>query len=104
MKNKHVCPKCGGTGIVGPHRVSGQSVVRVSLPSRTASLVAYTCSDCGYTELYSDSKGLENIRKYDTFLQPSSESQQSRASCPLCGTPVRPGMTTCPECGYDLTQ
>lgn len=105
MRNTHVCPKCGDSRIAGPHRIAGEYTIKVDLPGiLTATLDSYTCSKCGYTELYADTIGLENIRKSGRYLQPSSQIQQSRASCPLCGTPVRRGMARCPECGYDLTQ
>ncbi|MBN2230222.1 MAG: zinc-ribbon domain-containing protein [Candidatus Thorarchaeota archaeon] len=92
------CPKCGSTRIAGPHRIQGQGYVRVDLPGMlTATLEAVTCADCGYTELYSDRIGLENIRKSGRFLSTPVMSTQSQ--CPYCGTKVRPGAVFCPECG-----
>ena len=35
--------------------------------------------------------------------EPSPDPGDPGASvCPLCATPVRPGMERCPECGYSL--
>ncbi len=95
------CPKCGGTNIAGPHRIFGQHHIRIDLPGlSTATLEAFTCADCGYTELYSDSYGLENIRKGGRFISTSQETGHSR--CPYCGTEIRPGTTFCPECGNTI--
>ncbi|TFG34087.1 zinc-ribbon domain-containing protein [Candidatus Thorarchaeota archaeon] len=92
------CPKCGGTNIAGPHRIFGEQHVRVDLPGiLTATLEAVTCANCGYTELYSDSLGLENIRKAGRFL--STSQSASRTRCPYCETELRSGASFCPECG-----
>ncbi|MFW9920375.1 MAG: zinc ribbon domain-containing protein [Candidatus Thorarchaeota archaeon] len=105
MRNSGSCPKCGDTRIAGPHRVhGGEGWAKIDLPGlSTATLDAYTCGNCGYTEMYADQMGLNNIRSSGRFLQTRNQTQQSRASCPLCGTPVRPGMIKCTECGYDLS-
>lgn len=79
----------------------GQHHVRIDLPGvLSATLEAVTCVDCGYTELYSDSIGLENIRKSGRFISTTQES--TRTHCPYCGTQVRPGATLCPECGNTI--
>jgi predicted nucleic-acid-binding Zn-ribbon protein len=96
-----ICPKCGGANIAGPHRIYGQQHVRIDLPGfATATLEAITCTDCGYTELYSDKLGLENIRKAGRFISTSQEIRQSQ--CPYCGTEVHAGTTFCPECGNTI--
>ena len=66
----------------------------------TATLETYTCVDCGYTELYVDSIGLENIKTSGRFVLnlPEMESR----SCPYCGSTVRHGAHFCPECGNNI--
>ncbi len=105
MRNSGICPKCGDSRIAGPHRVhGGEGWVKIDLPGfTTATLDAYTCGNCGYTEMYSDRMGLDNIRSSGRFLERQPRPQQSSASCPICRTPIRPGMSRCPECGYDLS-
>jgi len=101
MINSRQCPKCGGTQIAGPHKIFGQHHVRIDLPGvSTATLEALTCADCGYTELYSDRTGLNNIRKSGRFL--SMPQQTSSRSCAFCGTKVRADTTYCPECGNNI--
>ena len=95
------CPKCGGKNISGPHRMFGQQHIRLDLPGlSTATLEAYTCADCGYTELYSDNLGLTNIRKAGRFI--STSQGMGSTHCPYCGTEVRLGTTLCPECGNTI--
>ncbi|TFG33129.1 zinc-ribbon domain-containing protein [Candidatus Thorarchaeota archaeon] len=101
MLNSGECPKCGCKSIAGPHRIFGQHHVRIDLPGvSTATLEALTCAECGYTELYSDRLGLENIKKYGRFLN-KSEGESGRI-CPYCGTTVRPEATYCQECGNTI--
>jgi predicted RNA-binding Zn-ribbon protein involved in translation (DUF1610 family) len=92
------CPKCGSRKIAGPHKVSGDQYIRIDLPGiLTATLESFTCADCGYTELYADDVGLDNIRKNGRFLRNSSIEETK--SCPYCGTELRRGVHFCPECG-----
>lgn len=70
LKSKKICPGCKSSRIAGPHRVQGHSWVKVILHNRTASLIAFSCADCGYTELYTDPKGLENVNKFGLFDSP----------------------------------
>ena len=101
MLNSRECPKCGGKSIAGPHRLYGQHHIRIDLPGlSTATLEALTCTDCGYTELYSDRLGLENVKKYGRFL--SRPEGESGRVCPYCGTKVRPDATYCQECGNNI--
>jgi predicted RNA-binding Zn-ribbon protein involved in translation (DUF1610 family) len=79
----------------------GNHYVRIDLPSvLTATLESFTCADCGFTELYADDLGLNNIRKSGRFLQ-ESPLEEPR-SCPYCGTAVHPGAHFCPECGNNI--
>ena len=70
MKSTGKCPKCGETDIRGPHRIQAQAHVAVDLPGiRTATFDSFTCTSCGFTELYTDYVGLKNLkqdgRKYE---------------------------------------
>jgi len=68
LKSNKICPGCKSSRIAGPHKVAtGNSQTRVWLSSRSASLLSFSCADCGFTELYADPKGLENINKYGLF-------------------------------------
>ncbi|MFW9799158.1 MAG: zinc-ribbon domain-containing protein [Candidatus Thorarchaeota archaeon] len=101
MLDSRQCPKCGDTRIAGPHRVMGQHHVRVDLPGfLTATLEAYTCAMCGYTEFYADRLGLENIRKDGRFAV--SQREPRFAYCTRCGAKIRPGDSICYECGSSL--
>jgi predicted nucleic-acid-binding Zn-ribbon protein len=92
------CPKCGNNRIAGPHRVYGQHHVRIDLPGlSTATLEAFTCADCGYTEFYSDAMGLRNIRNVGRFVL--SRPSQPTARCKRCGAYIKPGDSFCQECG-----
>jgi len=66
----------------------------------TAIIEAFTCVDCGYTEMYADEGGLYNIRKVGRFVlnAPIDETK----SCPYCGTSLLPGAHSCPECGNSI--
>ena len=101
MTQERKCPKCGGSNIAGPHKVSGKYPIRVDIAGfHTATLRAFTCADCGFTEFYVDSKGLKNIHKDDKTLSRPQEGET--AHCPLCGAEVVPGTTVCPECGNTI--
>jgi len=69
LKSNKICPGCKSSRITGPYKVGGgDSRTRVWLTNRrTASLLSFTCADCGFTELYADPKGLENINEYGLF-------------------------------------
>ncbi|MHA1781337.1 MAG: zinc ribbon domain-containing protein [Candidatus Thorarchaeota archaeon] len=96
-----ICPKCGSTRIAGPHNLhSSDDHLKIDLPGiRTATLLALTCMECGYTELYSDKYGLENIRSVGRVYRSSNPPM---AKCPHCGAPIHPGETMCKECGYEF--
>ncbi|MFW9958521.1 MAG: zinc ribbon domain-containing protein [Candidatus Odinarchaeota archaeon] len=95
------CPKCGSRNIAGPHKMQGDTYVRVDLPGlSTATLETFTCVDCGYTEMYADEIGLSNIRKVGRFTL-NAPIEETR-SCPYCGTLVRHGAHFCPECGNNI--
>ena len=106
MIHSNTCPKCGSNRIAGPHRVAGQHHVRIDLPGMlTATLESFTCADCGYTEFYADRIGLDNINKSGRFvLGPVDQQPQvSRRECPYCGTKLKAGTISCPECGQYLS-
>ncbi|MHA1967572.1 MAG: zinc ribbon domain-containing protein [Candidatus Hodarchaeales archaeon] len=68
LKSNKICQGCGSSRIAGPHQVwGGNSRTRVILPKKTASLISFSCVDCGFTELYVDPKGLENINEFCLF-------------------------------------
>ncbi len=102
MNRTGVCPKCGGNRIAGPHRVhASDHHLKIDLPGfSTATLESFTCTNCGYTELYSDRMGLNNIRSSGRFRQPVQHAAPK--TCPVCATKVHPSSDRCPECGYQL--
>ena len=59
-----ICPKCQSREIAGPHRIhGGEHHIRIDLPGMpTATLEAYTCLNCGLTELFPDYGGFRNIQ------------------------------------------
>ena len=64
------CPKCGSNAIVGPYKVENESGKRATLSIRllrSASLRAYACAECAYVEMYTDTKGLRNLKKFGHF-------------------------------------
>jgi transposase len=81
--------------------MQSEGYVRIDLPGLlTATLETFTCTDCGYTEMYADAVGLNNIRKSGRFTL-DTQSDIGR-SCPYCGTELRPGVYLCPECGNSI--
>ena len=69
MKKTGTCPKCESIEVEGPMKNKGgygSIVLWVSKWTR-ATYEAYTCLDCGYSEIYPDEKGLENIREHHTY-------------------------------------
>lgn len=105
MLNSKQCPKCGSSSLAGPHRILGDGYVRIDLPGlSTATLEAITCTNCGYTELYSDRIGLQNIRRDGRILQGPSRSipRGNPRICRFCGTKANPDAIYCPECGNNF--
>ena len=106
MINTGECPKCGCERIAGPHRVhGGEGHVRIDLPGiSTATLEALTCPECGYTELYADNIGLQNIRTSGRFLtRTRTHPQRSEPRiCAFCGTVALGDARVCPECGNNF--
>ena len=65
MRNMTTCLKCKSQDITGPHRLhTGDGHhLSIDLPGwSSATLEAFTCNNCGYTELYPDVKGMQNLR------------------------------------------
>ncbi|MCK5302615.1 MAG: hypothetical protein KAJ96_05690 [Candidatus Thorarchaeota archaeon] len=100
MIKSRTCPKCGSKQIAGPHRVAGGGYIRINLSGfSTATLDAFTCSECGYTEFYADKMGLQNIRSKGKFvLNPRRGSFRGPKRCPSCGAKTRPESSYCHEC------
>lgn len=61
MKYSKICPSCRSKEISGPHKNHSNMVL--ILPSRTATLEGYSCFVCGFTQLFIDKIGLENLIK-----------------------------------------
>lgn len=73
---------------------------------KTATLKAFTCMICGYTELYADDKGLENIKNGCSAI--SSNPYQQRILegkkiiyCHNCGKKIFKTDHLCPDCGTE---
>lgn len=62
LKKTKICRKCNSANILGPKRVRDDHYIMIQLKRKTATLESYVCVDCGYTEFYSDKKGMQNIR------------------------------------------
>ncbi len=107
MNFLHKCPKCNNSRIAGPHRLHAHGHLSIDLPgSKTATLEALTCANCGYTEFYSDRKGLKNINEVGRFLAEGSElinnDFSSEKWCPTCGSIIFGKPQSCIECGASL--
>ena len=65
MRNTGICPKCNNREIAGPHRLhADERHLKIDLPGlSTATLEAFTCLNCGYTELFPDVGGMNNLRR-----------------------------------------
>ena len=65
LKHTAMCPKCQSRDIAGPHRLHADDRhLKIDLPGiSTATLESFICLNCGYTELFPDYGGLENIRQ-----------------------------------------
>jgi predicted nucleic-acid-binding Zn-ribbon protein len=98
------CPKCGSSRVAGPHRIhGGDRHICIDLPGfTTATLEAFTCADCGYSEFYADKIGLDNIRANGRFVfsQPRTYHTPEARRCSHCGAEIPEGSTFCKECGY----
>ena len=58
------CSKCGNQQFAGPLRLEvNMGRVYFDLPERTAGVIGYICTQCGYTEIYVDKKGFKNLTK-----------------------------------------
>lgn len=95
------CPKCGDRRIAGPHNIhGGEHHIKIDLPGfPTATLIAFTCANCGYTEFYSDRIGLDNIRKSGRFILNTQTRPTRPSKCSVCGAPVSKDGSYCEECG-----
>lgn len=105
MKILHKCPKCNNSRIAGPHRLHAYGHLSIDLPgSKTATLNALTCANCGFTEFYSDKKGLRNINQVGRFLTDVSEQLNfsSEKWCPTCGSIILDKHQFCTNCGAPL--
>ncbi|MHA2298567.1 MAG: zinc-ribbon domain-containing protein [Candidatus Hodarchaeales archaeon] len=112
LSNK--CPKCGHKSIAGPHRVhGGNSPVKIDLPGHLkATLDAFTCAGCGYTEFYADDLGVTNIRSSGRFIESPiqmepvrnarSEKPSEPEKCKKCGNIVSLDDKFCLQCGNKL--
>ena len=100
------CPKCNNSEIAGPHRIhADRSHSKIDLPGfSTATLEAYTCTQCGYTEFYVDQGGRVNMKQSGRFLYHSSGIQPSSywSTCPTCGASVLEKTDCCNHCGGKL--
>ncbi|HUU79483.1 MAG TPA: hypothetical protein VMX55_14140 [candidate division Zixibacteria bacterium] len=63
MKKSGFCTKCGSNRILGPKKIEEELGVKIRIGWKSAALKAYSCVDCGFTELYPDAKGLENLKE-----------------------------------------
>ncbi len=118
MINSLTCPKCKNTRIAGPHRVHADaSHSKIDLPGlSTATLHAFTCVTCGYTELYADQMGRRNINNSGRFLSkrisqrrsPTSDTTRIRSTtvsndvCSTCGALISGDTIFCHDCGSKL--
>ena len=63
MKKTGICPKCGSNEVKGFYKPMSQMHVAVLISKwHSATLETLSCANCGYTEFYSDEKGIENLR------------------------------------------
>lgn len=118
MKTSQTCLKCNGSKIAGPHRVhADRSHSKIDLPGlSTATLEAYSCTDCGYTEFYVDHLGRRNIRSSGRFISrrqatpeehtinlgTSSRINKRDDMCSTCGALITGETLFCHDCGSKL--
>ncbi|MHA1975407.1 MAG: hypothetical protein ACW98F_06215 [Candidatus Hodarchaeales archaeon] len=100
MKFTQECPICGSNNISGAHPVStmlgGGIPVIVLQTGRTSRLRSLTCLTCGYTQIYADRKGLQNLRESGKVYEiPDMEN----VYCPQCGARFEKGLRKCSKCG-----
>ncbi|MHA2338123.1 MAG: double zinc ribbon domain-containing protein [Candidatus Hodarchaeales archaeon] len=101
MIHTRICPKCTKEIISGPHRLHAGQYLSIDLTGiRTATLEAFTCINCGFTELYSDSIGLENIKQHGRIVE--KPLHDSKSSCKKCNHALLPQDRYCPSCGEEL--
>ena len=64
MRDTRTCSNCGSQEIAGPHRLhADEGRLKINLPGlSTATLEAYSCLNCGFTQFFIDQGGLNNIR------------------------------------------
>ncbi|MFX1282741.1 MAG: zinc ribbon domain-containing protein [Promethearchaeota archaeon] len=102
MNLSYKCPKCGNSRIAGPHKLHAYGHLSLDLPgSKTATLESFTCASCGYTEFYTDKKGLKNINEVGRFLEESSPKSHfsSERWCLSCGSLIFEKSQYCHKCG-----
>ena len=106
MINSSKCPKCENNRIAGPHRIhADRSHSKIDLPGfSTATLQAYTCIKCGYTEFYVDALGRNNMKQSGRFLSDSysSESYPTIRYCLFCSSKITEKTDYCNTCGAQL--
>ncbi|MFX0184403.1 MAG: zinc-ribbon domain-containing protein [Candidatus Hodarchaeota archaeon] len=104
------CLHCSNSNIAGPHRLNSHGYVAIVLPGiKTATLNAYTCDNCGYTELFADHKGLINIRKVGRYIETDITNKEEITFppffgkyCPVCGSSIGNEAKFCTECGNSI--
>lgn len=108
MMGFQTCPKCNHSRIAGPHRVhADRGHSKIDLPGlSTATLQAFTCVNCGYTELYADRMGRDNIKRSGRFTSRPRTSSRSRLRrddvCLTCGALISGETIFCHDCGSKL--
>ncbi|MFX0172916.1 MAG: hypothetical protein ACFE9L_13455 [Candidatus Hodarchaeota archaeon] len=101
MISTEKCLHCGNSNIAGPHRLQGSSILLSRM--RTATLNAHTCDNCGYTELFADQRGLNNIRKFGTYVDANITNKKTYGKyCSICGSSIVNAARFCTECGTSI--
>ncbi|WP_455140067.1 hypothetical protein [Candidatus Hodarchaeum mangrovi] len=94
------CPNCGASDIRGAFKFS-PGMYTFSVPiafPKTATLEIYICAECGYTQFFTDEKGLMNVREYSSSPHEKEKPPPSRwVSCGICGANFKGNF--CPKCG-----
>ncbi|MHA1979090.1 MAG: hypothetical protein ACW98I_19455 [Candidatus Hodarchaeales archaeon] len=106
MINSFQCPKCNNNKIAGPHRIhADRRHSKIDLPGlSTATLEAYTCVGCGFTEFYVDDLGRENMIKSGRFLSSKYErdSFSTKQYCSVCNSEIHKNNEYCDSCGTQI--